>query len=92
MIVQQDEGRKLDVLGFIWILSYQLAFNINFLLSTSDELETPGFQTADLDIATSHCLGMSYFVNFFFCVWGGGGGLRCSNEFHMKLRFGTYGS
>ena len=38
LIVRQDEERKLDVPGFIWILSYQSAFNINFLLSTSDKI------------------------------------------------------
>ena len=33
---------------------------------------------------SSHCLGMSYYVNF---LEGLG-----SNEFHIKWRFGTYGS
>ena len=32
----------------------------------------------------THCLGMSYYVNFL-------GGLG-SNEFHIKWRFGTHGS
>ena len=32
----------------------------------------------------THCLGMSYYFNF----WGGSG----SNEFHIRWRFGTHGS
>ena len=36
---------------------------------------------------STHCLGMSYYVNFFFL----GGGIG-SNEFHIKRIFGTHGS
>ena len=35
----------------------------------------------------SHCLGMSYYVNFL-----GGLARLGSNEFHIKLMFGTHGS
>ena len=47
-------------------------------------LPTHSFFPELCDIAHSHCLRMSYYVNFL----GGSG----SNEFHIKWRFGTHTS
>ena len=41
------------------------------------------FQSKSKALST-HCLGMSYYVNFL--------GDLGSNEFHIKWRFGTHGS
>ena len=52
----------------VFISYFKVSF-VNIFFSNSDR---------------SHCLGISYYVNFL-------GGLG-SNEFHIKVRFGTHGS
>ena len=59
--------------------------NFNFLKNTLCQLLSSTNNAANQAARpTSHCLEMSYYVNFFEGLDG--------NEFHKKLRFGTHGS